>query len=106
MFLYIFLRFPTHTKQGRAEQKTFCRLLEQDGFSRLHQGLYLRYCTTQANADSHKRKIQEKIPVKCQISIIFVADKQQTYNYHYWGNQRVRKIDKKLLSPRPLIEFF
>lgn len=106
MFLYVFLRFPVHTRQGRAEQKSFCRILERDGFSRLHQGFYVRYCSTLQNAHVHKQRVQAQIPAKCQVSIIFTADRQQTCNYHYWGNRRLKKINGEILSPHRFIEFF
>ncbi|MBR1712339.1 MAG: CRISPR-associated endonuclease Cas2 [Alloprevotella sp.] len=105
MFLYVYFRFPVHARTGREQQKQFCKLLERAGFSRLHQGLYIRHCFTQAGAAAHKERILEIIPSKCQISIIFVPDKQQSYSYHYWGIKRIKKASDDSLKAKGTIEF-
>ena len=74
--------------------RPFSYRLERAGFSRLHQGLYIRHCFTQVSAAACKERILEIIPSRCQISIIFVPDKQQPYSYHYWGIKRVKKYIK------------
>lgn len=105
MWIYIFSRFPLYSKSGRKEHQAFCRELQKYGFHRLHPDLHIRYCTTLNNAMGHKRKITEKIFEHSQISIIFVADKQQNYSYHHWGSQRIKKANDKILKPLEMVEF-
>ncbi len=53
----------------------------------------------------YKQLIMQEIFVNCQISIIFVADKQQGYSFHHWGNKRIKKANETILKPLEMIEF-
>lgn len=62
------------------------------------KNLYVRYCSTQNNALSHKERIREKILERYPISIILVADKQNEYSYHYYGRRKCKKTQEKFLK--------
>lgn len=106
MWVYVVLGFSQRTKIGRQATVTFCKILEKDGFQSITKNLFLRYCSTQSNAMSHKEKIQKQIFEKYPISIILVADKQNEYSYHYLGRKKCKKNQKDILKPPEMIEFF
>lgn len=106
MWVYVVMNFSKRTKLGRERQKLFCREIAKDGFRRLYDSLYVRYCSTIENAQMHKKRIMEKIMEKCQISIMFVDDRHNGQSYHYFGRSQKRKNEANLLKMPDLVEFF
>lgn len=106
MWIYVIMNFSERTKVERQSRIEFCKVLEKDGFQMISKNLYIRYCSTQSNALSHKEKIRDKIFEKYPISIILVADKQNEYSYHYYGRKKCKKIQENPLKMPEMIEFF
>ncbi len=106
MYLYTILNFPLHTKTGRIEHKQFVQTLLKDGFIKLHKNLYVRHCTVLSNALMHKKRLQQQLFEKCNVSIIFTLDKQNEYSYHYFGRKSRSKNQPQLPQPTPFVEFF
>lgn len=83
----------------------FSRILEKDGFSKMHRNMYVRYCTTLNNALKHKSRIQNQIFEKSKVNIFLIGDKQCEYAYHYYGPKSKKKGENLLKKPL-IIEFF
>ena len=71
----------------------FHHAILKDGFFRLHENLYARYCTTASNALMHKERVKEIIPAKwCDINVILSADSQEGNVFHSLSRKRTKKI--------------
>lgn len=75
-------------------------------FLKFLKNLYVRHCTVLSNALIHKKRLQQQIFEKCNLSIIFILDKQNEYSYHYFGRKTRSKNQPKIPQPAPLVEFF
>ena len=106
MWVYVVMNFSERTKIGRQAKTEFCRILGKDGFQIISKNIYVRYCSTQSSAISHKEKIKKNIFEKYPISIILVADKQNEYSYHYFGRKKTKKNQENSLKMPEMIEFF
>ena len=106
MWVYVVMNFSERTKIGRQAKNEFYRILEKDGFQMISKNIYVRYCSTQNSALSHKENIREKIFEKYPISIILVADKQNEYSYHYFGRRKCNKNQENSLKMPEMVEFF
>lgn len=106
MYIYAILNFPLHSKAGREEHKLFVKTLLSDGFHKLHKNLYVRHCTTLNNALIHKRRLQQQLFEKCNVSLIFTLDRQNEYSYHYLGRKTRSKKQPQMPLPVPFVEFF
>ncbi len=104
MWVFVVTSFTRYSKIGREAFKVFERKLKTDGFYRLHQNLFLRYCSTGANAVVHKKRVKNMIPdVPCDISIILVSDNQEQNIYHFLS----RRHSKHIAYSKPEnVEFF
>lgn len=106
MWVYVVMKFSKRTKLGRERQKLFCREIAKDGFRRLYDSLYVRYCSSIGNAQMHKKRIMEKIMEKCQISIMFVDDRHNGQSYHFLGGARKEKMRRIYLKCLIWLNFF
>lgn len=106
MWVYVVMNFSKSTKIGRERQRVFCREIIKDGFQRLYDNLYVRYCSTMENAQVHKKRIIGTILERSQVSIIFVDDRHNGQSYHYFGRNQKRKNEAKILEMPELVEFF
>lgn len=75
------------------------------GFYKLHKNLYVRHCTTLNNALIHKRRLQQQLFEKCNVSLIFTLDRQNEYSYHYLGRKTRSKNSLKCPFRCPLLIF-
>ncbi len=106
MWVYVVMNFAERTKIGRKMRTDFYRTLEKDGFKMVTKNLYVRYCSTQANALKHKMRVQDQIFEKYAISIILVADKQNENSYHYLGRRKTKKTRENPFKLPEMVEFF
>jgi len=78
---------------GRASRTEFQGRLCKDGFFRLHENLFVRYCSTNANAMRHKEKVKSFIPARCcDISIILSSDNTEGGAFHSMNRKRTNNI--------------
>ena len=105
MWIFVTMDF-SRTGKGRMAQNDFCRLLAQDGFSLLNRNTWVRYCTTGANARTHKKKIKELIPDNCCVTIILASDTHDEHFYNHYGRHLRQKKYPNLPDKPSMIEFF
>lgn len=104
MWIYVVTSFTRYNKVGREAQKDFEKALLKDGFHHLHSNLFLRYCSSRANAIVHKERIKMIIPQHlCDISIIFSSDSQEENVYHSLTRKRKRIV---MYSKPSNVEFY
>lgn len=106
MWLFISFTFPIYCKKGRTEQAVLCRQLTKNGFTKIHNALYVRYCHTKSNAIVHKKKIISILPQKCDILIFLILDHQAREIFTHLKTRKSKKTTIFSLEPLPLIEFF
>lgn len=105
MWIYVSMSFSIRSKQKRVMRDNFIKELVKDGFSKLYSTMYVRHCTTLANAMTHKRRVMDRVLPFGRVSIILVADQQADLAYHYCGTIQDRKNVKTLPEIPDLIEF-
>ena len=106
MWIFVTINFSSRSKQKREQKDVFIRELVKDGFSKLYASMYVRYCTSLANAMTHRKRIMEKILPFGHVSIMLVADQQANLSYHFCGQKQNQKIEPKLPEIPKMIEFF
>lgn len=104
MWVYVVTSFTRYNKVGREAKNEFQKAILKDGFFRMHENLYVRYCTTASNANTHKERIKKIIPLRCcDVSIIMSADNQEGNVYHSLNRKRSKSI---IYGKHGNVEFF
>ena len=93
LWIYVVTSFTRYSKVGREARRAFQDALQRDGFFRMHENLFVRYCTTSDNAARHKEKIKGCIPARCcDISIILSSDNTGGRAFHSLNRKRTNKV--------------
>ncbi|MBR2153950.1 MAG: hypothetical protein IJ901_04970 [Bacteroidaceae bacterium] len=93
MWIYVVTSFTRYSKVGREARQAFQRVLQKDGFFRLHENLYVRHSSTHANALIHKKHIKDAIPESCcDISILLSSGGSEDNAFHSLNRKRTHKI--------------
>lgn len=93
-----------YNRKGKEAERIFVRHLTENGFYKIHNTLYVRYCFSQKSALSCRDKIHKMIPdVKCDISIIVSGDSQNDLSIHHLN--RYEKGRSNVIKPS-FVEFF
>jgi len=76
MWLYVFFDLPTGSKQEIRAANKFRKTLLDDGFTMFQFSIYLRHCTSRANALVHENRIKRALPKYGKVGLLMVTDKQ------------------------------
>lgn len=76
MWVLVFFDLPTETKKERRAAATFRKKLLQDGFVMFQFSIYLRHCPSRENAEVHKTRVKQMIPLMGEVGILMITDKQ------------------------------
>ena len=101
MWLFVFFDLPVGTKKEIKEATRFRKNLEKEGFNMMQYSVYTRHCPSRENAEVHVKRVKSIIPVKGQVSILMVTDKQYGEIYNFFG-----KTEKFLPEGPRQLEFF
>lgn len=85
MWLFVFFDLPVTKKKERKKASQFRKELLKDGFTMMQFSVYIRHCASRESANVHTKRIESFIPVKGQISILRVTDKQYGEIHNFWG---------------------
>ncbi len=85
MWLFVFFDLPVQTKKERRAATRFRKDLLKDGFSMMQFSVYNRHCASRESAEVHIKRVKSFVPVKGQVSILAVTDKQYGDIINYWG---------------------
>ena len=93
MWIYVVTSFTRYSKVGRAAKMAFQDALLHDGFFRMHENLFVRYCTTSDNAARHRERIKEAIPARCcDVSVILSSDNTGGGAFHSLNRKRTNWV--------------
>lgn len=76
MWILVFFDLPTETKQEKKAYSDFRKRLLSDGFNMFQFSIYLRHCASRENAAVHIKRVKSFLPLKGQIGILCITDKQ------------------------------
>lgn len=76
MWLFAMFDLPVKTKSDRRRYTQFRHLLLDEGFSQLQYSVYARFCATEQIAETHRRRLRDKLPPSGQVRIMGVTDRQ------------------------------
>ena len=103
MWVVAIFDFPRYCKSGRQNMLLFTKHLEKEGFKKKKKGMYVRYCSTAANARVHKNKIISSIIPRSTVCLLNIADKEFSEIYSHFGYSKAPKNWPKSLDT---IQFF
>jgi CRISPR-associated protein Cas2 len=103
MWVVAIFDFPKYCKSGRQNMLLFTKHLEKEGFNKIQKGMYVRYCSTAANARVHKNKIISSIIPRSTVCLLNIADKEFSEIYSHFGYSKAPKNWPKSLDT---IQFF
>ncbi len=98
MWLFVFFDLPVTSKTERKAAARFRKDLMKDGFSMMQFSVYNRHCASRESANVHIKRVKEMIPLKGQVSILAVTDKQYGEIVNFWG----LKTEKLKEGPKQL----
>ena len=101
MWLFVFFDLPTKTKKERKAYSDFRKRLQQNGFNMMQYSVYIRHCPSKENAEVHIKRIKKILPLKGQVSIASMTDKQFGSIINYWG-----KVPEPLPDTPQQLEMF
>jgi CRISPR-associated protein Cas2 len=76
MWVLVFFDLPTETKKERKAATDFRSNLQRDGFTMFQFSIYLRHCSSLENAAVHVKRVKSFLPVKGNVGMLCVTDKQ------------------------------
>ena len=76
LWVLVFYDLPTDTKAQRRRASQFRKELLQDGFTMFQFSIYLRHCSSRANADVHIKRVKLSLPNEGFVGILCITDKQ------------------------------
>lgn len=91
MWVLVFFDLPTETKKERKEYAAFRKKLINDGFVMFQFSIYLRHCPSRENADVHIKRVKASLPLKGEVGIICVTDKQFEQMEVFSGKKKIEE---------------
>jgi CRISPR-associated protein Cas2 len=76
VWLFTMFDVPVKTKTERRDYTRFRNLLLDAGFSQLQFSVYARFCANDELADTHRRKLEKKLPPNGYVRFLSVTDRQ------------------------------
>jgi len=91
MWVMVLFDLPTETKKDRKIYSDFRKKMLKDGFIMFQFSIYIRHCPSRENADVHIRRVKNSLPVKGNIGIVKITDKQFADMEIYYGKEPKEK---------------
>ncbi|MFQ5734201.1 MAG: CRISPR-associated endonuclease Cas2 [Planctomycetaceae bacterium] len=76
MWLFAMFDLPVKTKRDKRNYARFRHLLLDEGFSQLQYSVYARFCASEQIAETHRRRVRDKLPPRGHIRLMAVTDRQ------------------------------
>ncbi len=89
MWLFVFFDLPVTLKKERRDATVFRKNLLKDGFTMMQFSVYIRHCASKESAEVHMKRVKSFVPVKGQVSILQVTDRQYGNIVNFWGKKSV-----------------
>ena len=91
MWILVFFDLPTETKTERKIYSEFRKKLLKDGYSMFQFSIYVRHCASRENADVHVKRVKNSLPLKGQVGILTITDKQFGMIELFYGKKEVER---------------
>ena len=79
---------PTQTVAERKAYTKFRKHLIQNGFIMMQYSVYARHCASEENAEVHGKRVEHQIPLKGEIHLLQITDKQFSRIKIFRGKKR------------------
>lgn len=89
MWLFAMFDLPVKTKREKREYVRFRHLLLDEGFSQLQYSVYARFCASDDVAETHTRRLRDKLPPDGQVRLMAVTDRQFGKMEVFFGKKAV-----------------
>ncbi|GAB1397009.1 CRISPR-associated endonuclease Cas2 [Saprospiraceae bacterium] len=76
MWIFVLFDLPTETKKERSDAAKFRKELLERGFNMFQFSIYLRFCQSMENAETHKKYVKSILPEKGKVGVLTITDKQ------------------------------
>lgn len=98
MWILVMFDLPVVRREERKAAAAFRLALLDLGFEMSQFSVYLRYCTSQSEADTFCRRIETLLPKGGKVNILVVTDKQyeRIRTYHGGRQQAAKKAPQQL----------
>ncbi|MCF8325125.1 MAG: CRISPR-associated endonuclease Cas2 [Leadbetterella sp.] len=90
MWVIVYFDLPTETKKDKRAYQDFRKALQKDGFRMMQYSVYFRHCNSRENAEVHKRRVKNNMPVKGNIIVFEITDAQFGRMEFYNGYKRTQ----------------
>jgi CRISPR-associated protein Cas2 len=88
MWMVVMFDLPVVLKEERQEATRFRLTLLDLGFEMTQLSVYMRFCTSQAQADTLSRKVESALPPGGKVNILTLTDKQYERILTFFGGLR------------------
>lgn len=89
MWVLVFFDLPTETKKERKIASRFRKDLLADGFSMFQFSIYMRFCASRENAETHIRRVKSRLPEHGKVGILHVTDRQFGLMEVFFGQKQI-----------------
>lgn len=76
MWVLVLFDLPTETKAHRKAAHDFRLSLLKDGYLMFQYSVYMRFCISREQADTHRRRVRKLVPPDGFVSILLITDRQ------------------------------
>lgn len=76
MWMVVMFDLPVVEKAERKAATDFRKMLLDRGFEMAQFSVYMRFCTSQAQADTHSKRVEDALPEGGKVNILTFTDKQ------------------------------
>ncbi|GHT26431.1 hypothetical protein FACS18942_03870 [Planctomycetales bacterium] len=101
MWLIAMFDLPVKTKKERKVANRFRKDLLEDGFTMMQLSVYMRFCTSEEAAQTHRRRIKKMLPESGSVRVLTLTDRQFEKMENYVGT--ISSENEK--KPRQLMFF-
>ena len=88
VWLFTMFDLPVKTKTDKRNYVRFRNLLLDSGFSQLQYSVYAQFCVSEEVAETHRRKIERKLPPEGYVRFLSVTDRQFGKMVSFHGKSR------------------
>lgn len=88
MWMTVMFDLPVGTKAEQKAAQGFRHCLLDMGFEMAQFSVYMRFCSSQAEADTYSKRIEAALPEGGKVNILSFTDKQYERIQSFHGRQR------------------
>lgn len=94
MWMMVMFDLPVVENKDRKQAAKFRKFLLDEGFEMSQFSVYVRFCGTREHTETYAKKIENKLPPKGKVSILFFTDKQFGNIITYFRKTKKQNVNK------------